>query len=877
MPCQIRHTKEPGSMGSFTFPGNLIDVDYPAFLSQHDVVYLAPVPDGIDGLPIGNGDLGAMIWTPPDHLRLAINKVDLWDDGPDGPFSSWGEQDEEVSTMLRAAGSLTIGHGLPTFDRLYLTDFAARLRLAEAAVECRATTPFDAVDAQAFASEAAQVLVVRYRDQTEEPLPRRIEAARWGTRSLLHWYRRIRRDDPLALQGTEVGVAGRQLWITQRLRQLHFAVAVGVDGPAAPRRLHRRAGVFESEPVTAFAATIYVAVVTSEEADDPLATAIERVERAARRGFDALVEEHRASWRRFWEASLVDLPPAQDYVENLWCLSSYYLASACRGRYPPNHINAVYGWNRDVLPWAHYYHWNEQMHVWPVHASGHGELALPHLRWRRGMLPHAIEDARRVHDRAGAFYCDVCNRKGYQAAHPGDDLSGNLTPGPQIALQFWQHYSYTRDEAFLCDEAYPVIREVTRFYLETVQRREDGRYTFIGTQPYESVVWLREPLTDLAHARRLFQVFLEASERLQIDEGELGDRCREVLAALADFVTRPVATESAVAPDSIMDLRPVRFKELQPGDPTMPIWFLGYKVAGGWSGRADQAPDGTPVHEGMSDPATGWWVFTSTNMAPVFPTGLVGLDQAGAADFDTAVNTVRALGYDNQGFSLWMVAKARLGLADLLAESLERWPQSFQIGPQGFTHWALANHPDRAKAPDSRSLTEIGVVGSPDEKISWPLALSWHLSIEALPILQLAINEMLLQSYTGTIRVFPAVTEGWEGRFRLHAVGRFVVSAERAGGRTRYAVIESRGGEPCRVANPWPGCPVALYRQVEGWSPVRTLAGAVFSFETAMGAVYLLVPAETDPASLTPATITGVANQGVKTLGSSRLGMPKGI
>lgn len=70
------------------FPGGLTRVDYASFLAQHDVVYLAPVVDGFDGLPVGNGDLGAMIWTPPRELRLQINKTDLWDDGPDGPFSS---------------------------------------------------------------------------------------------------------------------------------------------------------------------------------------------------------------------------------------------------------------------------------------------------------------------------------------------------------------------------------------------------------------------------------------------------------------------------------------------------------------------------------------------------------------------------------------------------------------------------------------------------------------------------------------------------------------------------------------------------------------------------------------------------------------------
>jgi alpha-L-fucosidase 2 len=860
----------------FTCPGNFVTIDYPDFLSQHDVVYLAPAPDGIDGLPIGNGDVGAVLWSPPDHLRLAINKIDLWDDGPPGPFNSWGEEDEEISTMLRAAGALTISHGLPSLDRLYLTDFAARLRLADAAIDLRAATPFSAITAQAFISEAAQVLVVRYQDQTEEPLPRRIEAARWGTRSLLHWYRRIRRHDPLPLQGTDVGADERHLWITQQLRQLHFAVAVLVAGPATPQRLHQRAGAFISAPVTDFAATVYVAVVTSEEADDPLATAITRVDRAAEAGADAIFAEHSTRWRRFWEASFVDLPPEQDYVENLWYLNSYFVASASRGRYPLNHINANFGWNRDIMPWAHYYHWNEQMHIYPLHATGHAELALPHLRWRRAMLPHAIDDAQRVHGRQGAFYCDVSNRQGYQAVYPGDSLSRNLTPGPQIALQFWQHYSYTRDEAFLRDDAYPVIREVTRFYLDTVEQREDGRYTFVGTQTYEGVVALRDTLTDLAHARRLFVVFLEAHDILQAGDEALRARCQEVLEHLADFVTLPVATESAVAPDSIMDLRPVVFKELQPGDPTMPMWFLGYKVAGAWTSRADQVADGTPVPEGMANPATGLWIFSSTNMAPIFPTGLIGLDQAGTPDFATAVNTVRALGYDSQGFCLWIIAKARLGLADLLAESLERWPQAFQIYPQGFTHWGLANHPDMEEDP--RYLKNISVVDAPGETVAWPIAaVSIHMSIEALPLLQLAIDEMLLQSYSGTLRVFPAVTAGWAGRFRLHAVGRFIVSAERAEGTTRYVIIESKGGEPCRVANPWSGAPVALYEQSDGWAPATTLTGEIIDFPTIADHVYLLLPVGRDPASLTPITITGTANQGAKTLGTARLGFPKGI
>ncbi len=867
-------------MSEFTFPGNLTTVDYAAFLSQHDLVYLAPAPDGIDGLPIGNGDLGAMVWTPSDRLHLQINKIDLWDDGPEGPFNSWGDAEEESNTMLRSAGALSLGHGLPIFDRLYLTDFAARLHLAEAEVEIRAATPFAEMAAEIFVSKAAGVLVVHYHDWTEEKLPRRIELNRWGSRAFPHWYNKIKRDVPLSLTATQVGCDATHFWICQPLRGMHFAVVARLDGPARPRRVHNQATVCESEPMQEFEGTVYVAAVNSEEANDPLAEARRRVDIAVEQGFVALRQEHRRWWSNFWQASFVDLPPEQDYIENLWYLNSYHLASCCQGRYPPNHIYALWAWNRDVFPWAHYYHWNDQLHAWPVHAIGHGELAMPYYRYRRTMLEHVMKDARRIHNLEGAFYTDVANRKGYQAARE-EVLSHNLTPGPQIAADFWRHWQYTRDKDFLKEYAYPVIREVARFYAGILRRREDGRYTIMESQPYEGVLRLRDTLTDLAHARQVFRIFLEASEFLKAD-GNLRARCREILDNLADYLTFPVSTEYEVPkppenlPDWGGDAVPVRFKEVKPGDPTMPIWFLGYKV-GTSSVHGQEIPNGTLVHEGMRDPARHIWIFTSTNMAPIFPANQVGLDQEGTPEFATAVNTVKALGQDSASFSLYLIARARLGMAEELRKSLENWPQAFQVFPNGFYHYFRKGNPQYSD-DNPRTLRRVRVAGTQDEYIYWPMALSNHHSLEGGPMLQLAINEMLLQSYSGTLRVFPAVTKEWEGTFRLHAVGGFVVSAARAEGQATYVIIESRCGEPCRLANPWPGQRFSLYRWEDSrWVHKQELEGKVVAFSTEAEGLYLLLPSERKPETLRSVHFTGQPNRGPKTLGQARLGLPKGF
>jgi alpha-L-fucosidase 2 len=68
------------------------------------------------------------------------------------------------------------------------------------------------------------------------------------------------------------------------------------------------------------------------------------------------------------------------------------------------------------------------------------------------------------------------------------------------------------------------------------------------------------------------------------------------------------------------------------------------------------------------------------------------------------------------------------------------------------------------------------------------------------------LQEMLLQSYSGTIRVFPAIPASWKDvSFKtLRAEGAFLVSAERRSGATeRIEIIAEKGGL-LRLENPFP-------------------------------------------------------------------------
>jgi alpha-L-fucosidase 2 len=67
-----------------------------------------------------------------------------------------------------------------------------------------------------------------------------------------------------------------------------------------------------------------------------------------------------------------------------------------------------------------------------------------------------------------------------------------------------------------------------------------------------------------------------------------------------------------------------------------------------------------------------------------------------------------------------------------------------------------------------------------------------------------AILELLLQSWGGKIRVYPAVPTAWgEAAFdQLRAQGGFLVSAARAQHKTRWVKVKSLKGEPCIVKIP---------------------------------------------------------------------------
>lgn len=97
-----------------------VDDDY---LSKHDIVYFSPTQLEAEGFPMGNGDIGGMVWNHDNGIELQINKNDLW---------TKAQPEEYGMSLLKHAARLKIDFGAPVFSWMHLEEFEGRLSLANA-------------------------------------------------------------------------------------------------------------------------------------------------------------------------------------------------------------------------------------------------------------------------------------------------------------------------------------------------------------------------------------------------------------------------------------------------------------------------------------------------------------------------------------------------------------------------------------------------------------------------------------------------------------------------------------------------------------------------------------------------------------------------
>ncbi|MFV0592528.1 MAG: glycosyl hydrolase family 95 catalytic domain-containing protein [Draconibacterium sp.] len=836
-------------------------VDTESYFAKHDIVYKSPSYEGFEGFPLGNGDLGGLIWATPTGIKIQINKSDTYDGS-----------NEESTANLRSCGQLDIDFGAPCFDWIQLKDYDSRLSLYNAETSFIAETPFSKVKVNSFVAVNENVWLIECEKQeTGNYLggaSATIGLERWGSRSFGGWYGAYNRDPKFGIGDANASIEESTLLLREQFSKMGFSVAcklVGIESQGekvSNRRVELKTKAFENGKFS-----ILIAVATSYKNENTNTKALDLLEAAEKQGLTSLKAEHRNWWHTFWQRSFLHLP--DDYIENIYYLKRYILASSSRGNYPALFNSAIFTWNHDVRNWVKPHHWNMQQIYWGILPGGDADLLKPYINTYFRLIPEAEKYALKRGAKDAILWTEPHDYFGEMLGANMSNMHNNFTPASQIASFFWDYYNYTGNLEFLQNEGYVFMKKAAGFYLQTLQWDEAKQeYFLFPCQPYEHAYRsnLRNSITDLVTIKSSFANCIAAAKILNVDK-EKQKQWQHVI----DHLWEPPMAPAAIFGKSEWgDRFPVGSKMHIPKD-TGKLFAYAYTEDG------NVYPDSTTANDGI--------FHFSQNTAIVFPAGLVGIEQKGTPYYEAAATAVRIRPEYRNAITPDAIVAARLGMGNEALKIINTTIRRLQLFPQGMfynlDHWfTFSLYADSLKYPEYSAMRDYIYdsrchYDTKGNSSGLPTKPFVQFGLEPMGTVGAALNEMMLQSAEGKIRVFPAVPKEWENRelaFKLWAEKGFEISALRnENGEVEPLNIMSKLGNTCVLVNPW-GRQKVRVTSGSGKS-IKTIQNQadLISFNTSAGEDYILAPVNFD-FNIRPRHFSSVKNDGVKHFHEAILG-----
>lgn len=539
--------------------------------------------------------------------------------------------------------------------------------------------------------------------------------------------------------------------------------------------------------------TLLTTVVTEEETKELVPTALMRLTKLTSHVEVAnRVEHHQAYWRSFWSRASITLPDKM--IEDLWYINLYAIACSSgkggRMREQACGLNGL--WDiKQPTKWGSMWYWdvNIQAAFWPLYTANRLEVA---EAFNEGLLSY-VELAEQMSQQ---FY----GIEGVAGDYPH---ALYVSIWPWCAQFLWDYYRYSMDLDFLSEKAYPLFKQIARFFEGYLQVNEQsGRYEVFPDISPEQGPLTRNSTCSLAAIKYLLKIAVEASELL----GEAEDD-RVKWSAIADnLALYPTAVSSSYG-DVFLD------SEWAPADmhlrhPSllMPIYPIG---------EIDRHSE---HHLRIRGENTLRYAANRTEYG-MFQFGWLSC----AASRLGKGNTALRLLYE-QGIDLSLRSNG------LFAEETERWMNYCNITNEPLYH----PHMMEASGEMVAAVNEM-LLQSYDGVIEvFPAVPSGELEPERS--IGLYEHEVDRKQY-----------EEWSDcSFRgLLAVGAFEVSAELKNGRIAWVTVQSKAGERVVIRNPFHVSDEVRVVRKEGqsWSLMDHVeeVGRI-SFDTVKNGEYAIFP-----------------------------------
>lgn len=489
-----------------TPPGaGLSRVDWPDFLSRHDPVWQFLPQKWGEGAFLGNGLLGAMIYSggidqhrnKSNTLRWEIGRVDV---------TAQGDQSGYLEPRVLIGDFL-----LEPRSTLATEESTLRLDLWNA--ELRGTLPCQKGQLRfhSFVHATRPMIVVELHGQGEESPPPLRFVPQHGVSPWVH-YREgealakipIPPAPVLTREGgvelcTQTFLTGGQCVVAWKIINL----------PDEGIRL--------------------LASIGLDRGDGSAKTkAIAEVKSAAAEEWEALLADHRNWWHLYYPKSFLSVPDPR--VESFYWIQIYKLGSATR---PDGPVLDILGPWMTLTPWPGvWWNLNVQLIYSPLHTANRSELAESLSGTLRENFDHLVANAPSAFQSDSAALGRASTYDCKAPTAPGWEL-GNLT---FVCHNLWRHYRATMDEALLRDLLHPLLRRSINLYLHLLEEGHDGYLHLPATHSPEygghQNLITRDCNYDLALLRWGCLTLLEMTARCGLHD-ECEARWHEVLERLA--------------------------------------------------------------------------------------------------------------------------------------------------------------------------------------------------------------------------------------------------------------------------------------------------------------------------------------------------------
>lgn len=480
--------------------------------------YNQPAIEWEEGLPVGNGRLGAMVMGFPGMERIQLNEDSLWPGGYEDWDLAEGKRADldQIRAYLLAgdnkkADSLlvlkfsrkevtrshqTMGDLWIEFENKEATDLKKRsLDLSTATVRTEYTIDGYATSEEVIASAPDDALVIRFKTEHPEGFQAKITMSRPEDNGFAT-------AKTIALNDSQLEMSGM---ITQRGGQLDSKPIEILNGVKFRTLLfaQNQSGEISTSDSTLIIAgakefTLKLVTATSFYHEDFEAKADRKLEKIQLKSWGEILHTHEKEYASWFERMKLDLGsvepdniPTDQRIERvkdgvtdlhleklLFDYGRYLLISSSRPGTNPANLQGL--WNNHIAaPWNADYHVNInlQMNYWPADVTNLSELNQPLFDFIDGVIENGKNAARENFDMAGSMVPHTTDLWQVAFLRAATAYWGSwIGAGGWIGRHYWDHYLFTQDKQFLEERAFPALEAISAFYSDwLVEYPKDGK------------------------------------------------------------------------------------------------------------------------------------------------------------------------------------------------------------------------------------------------------------------------------------------------------------------------------------------------------------------------------------------------------------------